>query len=91
VTIAPNYDEWYPAMYDYVVHEYAGDGVLVDSDATVRVYISDELVDTIHVPAGNCGENWYWYVGTVTIDSGTWTRVNALYPTTPFACLARGK
>jgi hypothetical protein len=38
------------------------------------------------LPAG-----WYWYVGTVTIGSGTWTRVNALYPTTPFAYLARGK
>lgn len=91
VTIAPNYDQWYPGQYHYVVHEFAGDGILTDSDATVRVYISDELVDTIHVPMGNCGENWYWYVGDIAMDEGQWDRVNTMSATPPFTYMARGK
>jgi hypothetical protein len=92
VTIAPNYDVWHPGVYSYVVHEFAGDGILTGSDATVRVYISDELVDTIHVPTvGVCGENYYWYVGDLAIDSGTWTRVLTMSATAPFAYMAEGK
>lgn len=91
VTIAPNYDQWYPGLYHYVVKEFAGDGLLTDSDATVRVYISDELVDTIHVPMGSCGENWYWYVGTIAMDEGQWDRVNTMSAAPPFAYMARGK
>jgi hypothetical protein len=92
VTIAPNYDEWHPGVYSYVVHEFAGDGILTGSDATVRVYVSDELVDTIRVPTvGICGENWYWYVGDLAIDSGTWTRNLTMSATAPFAYMAEGK
>ena len=92
VTIAPNYDQWYPGLYHYVVKEFAGDGILTGSNATVRVYISDELVDTIRVPnLGNCGENWYWYVGTVAMDEGQWDRVNTMSASAPFAYMSEGK
>lgn len=91
MTIAPNYDQWHSWCFDYVVYEFAGDGLLTDSNATVRVYISDELVDTIHVPMGNCGENWYWYVGRVAIDTGEWTRVNTMSATSPITYVAQGK
>ena len=74
------------------MHEFAGDGILTGSDVTVRVYISDELVGTIHVPTvGVCGENYYWYVGDVAIDAGTWTRTLVMSATPPFVYMAAGK
>lgn len=92
VTIAPNCDGRHPTADTYAVYGYAGDGMLIDSDATVRVYVSDELVDTIHVPnLGTCGENWHWTVGTLAIDEGTWTRVNTMAASPPIAYMREGK
>lgn len=85
ITIGPHYDDPHPGDYIYAVHEYAGDGTLAVSEAVVRVYASDVLVQTLHVPTGTCSDGWYWYVGRINVDSGQWTPVNTLQATPPVA------
>lgn len=72
ITMLPHYE----GEYVYAVHEFSGTGTLATSDAVVRLYHGNDLVQEIHAPDDYCEDYWWWYVGSVNVMTGEFTLVN---------------
>ena len=82
VTIRPNNPggwpvTYYPGEFTVAVRHNAGTSSIPESGARVEIYHEDDLIQTIAAPAGAAQQGWYWHVGTLNCETGTWTSVNS--------------
>jgi hypothetical protein len=73
---------YYNGTYRYFVHNWSGDEVLTNSNATVKVFDDGVLIKTYNIPTTGTGE--YWHVfdlnGSTLIDFNV---IEASVPATP--------
>ena len=79
ITILPHY----PGEYHYAVNEFSGYGTLATSNAVVRLYHGNDLVEEISAPTSYCEDYWWWRVGTLNVQTGQFTLVNEYHSTPP--------
>ncbi len=79
ITLLPSYS----GDYEYAVKEYTGSGTLATSEAVVKVYVGQQLIQTLHVPTGSCEDGWWWHVVRLDAQGGQLEIINELHSYAP--------
>jgi len=74
----------FSGTYYYSVYHYSGTGTITTSGANVKVYgPQGDVLNSLNVPSGSVGSNWWWNVLKIDGSTGQITIVNEISSSPP--------